>query len=42
MSFTAHWKSRRAEVETGVVSRSKRLAEYSQKDGWVTHYKYIY
>jgi hypothetical protein len=38
MSFTAHWKSRRAEVETGVASRPKRLAEYSQKDGWITHY----
>jgi hypothetical protein len=38
MRSTAHWNSRRAEVETGVASRLKRLAEYSERDGWITHY----
>jgi hypothetical protein len=33
-------KSRSA--ETGVASRPKRLAEYSQKEGWITHYYNTY
>jgi hypothetical protein len=30
MSFTTHWKSRRVEMQ--------KLAEYSQKEEWITHY----
>jgi hypothetical protein len=33
-------KSRSA--ETSVASRPKRLAEYSQKEGFITHYQYMY
>jgi hypothetical protein len=42
MSFTAHWKCRSAEVQKLVVSMPMGLAKVSQKEGWITHYKYIY
>jgi hypothetical protein len=42
MSFTAHWKSRRAEVETGVASSQKGWLSTARKKGGPSILVYVF